>query len=146
MVHPDLSFLQSPSTKRPCSIQTASVPAEQTHKSAVRSHDNGYSPPLNSKEAPRRVYLSYYITASAHWPPLPTMPGILPMKVIKVGANAQSRIAQACDRCVQIKIERPGTSLITCADAEARRSAAMAYDHAALNAPMLGSNARRAIS
>jgi len=28
----------------------------------------------------------------------PIMPGILPMKVIKVGASAQSRIAQACDR------------------------------------------------
>ena len=27
-----------------------------------------------------------------------TMPGILPMKVIKVGSAAQSRIAQACDR------------------------------------------------
>ena len=26
------------------------------------------------------------------------MPGILPMKVIKVGNNAQTRIAQACDR------------------------------------------------
>lgn len=26
------------------------------------------------------------------------MPGILPMKVIKVGASAQARIAQACDR------------------------------------------------
>jgi hypothetical protein len=30
----------------------------------------------------------------------PNMPGILPMKVIKVGANAQTRIAQACDRLV----------------------------------------------
>jgi hypothetical protein len=29
-----------------------------------------------------------------------TMPGILPMKVIKVGSAAQSRIAQACDRYV----------------------------------------------
>jgi hypothetical protein len=28
------------------------------------------------------------------------MPGILPMKVIKVGSAAQSRIAQACDRYV----------------------------------------------
>jgi hypothetical protein len=26
------------------------------------------------------------------------MPGVIPMKVIKVGSNAQSRIAQACDR------------------------------------------------
>ena len=27
------------------------------------------------------------------------MPGILPMKVIKVGTSNQARIAQACDRC-----------------------------------------------
>lgn len=36
--------------------------------------------------------------AQRFWRPLPSMPGILPMKVIKVGANAQTRIAQACDR------------------------------------------------
>lgn len=36
------------------------------------------------------------------------MPGILPMKVIKVGANAQSRIAQACDRCRSKKIRCDG--------------------------------------
>ncbi|EMC99179.1 hypothetical protein BAUCODRAFT_120474 [Baudoinia panamericana UAMH 10762] len=36
------------------------------------------------------------------------MPGILPMKVIKVGANAQTRIAQACDRCRSKKIRCDG--------------------------------------
>ncbi|KAG8526786.1 uncharacterized protein KY384_008215 [Bacidia gigantensis] len=38
------------------------------------------------------------------------MPGILPMKVIKVGSNAQSRIAQACDRCRSKKIRCDGTT------------------------------------
>ncbi|EEA25624.1 DNA-binding transcription factor cat8 [Talaromyces marneffei ATCC 18224] len=36
------------------------------------------------------------------------MPGILPMKVIKMGSNAQSRIAQACDRCRSKKIRCDG--------------------------------------
>jgi hypothetical protein len=36
------------------------------------------------------------------------MPGILPMKVIKVGTAAQSRIAQACDRCRSKKIRCDG--------------------------------------
>ncbi|OQO06744.1 hypothetical protein B0A48_08532 [Cryoendolithus antarcticus] len=36
------------------------------------------------------------------------MPGILPMKVIKVGVNAQTRIAQACDRCRSKKIRCDG--------------------------------------
>jgi hypothetical protein len=36
------------------------------------------------------------------------MPGILPMKVIKVGSNSQSRIAQACDRCRSKKIRCDG--------------------------------------
>ena len=36
------------------------------------------------------------------------MPGILPMKVIKVGSNCQSRIAQACDRCRSKKIRCDG--------------------------------------
>lgn len=36
------------------------------------------------------------------------MPGILPMKVIRVGTNAQSRIAQACDRCRSKKIRCDG--------------------------------------
>ncbi|KKK13479.1 acetate regulatory DNA binding protein [Aspergillus rambellii] len=36
------------------------------------------------------------------------MPGILPMKVIKVGNSAQSRIAQACDRCRSKKIRCDG--------------------------------------
>ncbi|KJZ79674.1 hypothetical protein HIM_01143 [Hirsutella minnesotensis 3608] len=36
------------------------------------------------------------------------MPGILPMKVIKVGNSAQSRIAQACDRCRCKKIRCDG--------------------------------------
>ncbi|KAK3327528.1 fungal-specific transcription factor domain-containing protein [Cercophora scortea] len=37
------------------------------------------------------------------------MPGILPMKVIKVGNSSQSRIAQACDRCRSKKIRCDGT-------------------------------------
>ncbi|KAF2151075.1 hypothetical protein K461DRAFT_203436, partial [Myriangium duriaei CBS 260.36] len=36
------------------------------------------------------------------------MPGILPMKVIKMGANAHMRIAQACDRCRSKKIRCDG--------------------------------------
>ncbi|TQB72982.1 hypothetical protein MPDQ_006319 [Monascus purpureus] len=36
------------------------------------------------------------------------MPGILPMKVIKVGNGTQSRIAQACDRCRSKKIRCDG--------------------------------------
>ena len=36
------------------------------------------------------------------------MPGILPMKVIKVGSASQSRIAQACDRCRSKKIRCDG--------------------------------------
>lgn len=36
------------------------------------------------------------------------MPGILPMKVIKVGSSSQSRIAQACDRCRSKKIRCDG--------------------------------------
>ena len=36
------------------------------------------------------------------------MPGILPMKLIKVGTSAQSRIAQACDRCRSKKIRCDG--------------------------------------
>ncbi|KAK2764441.1 hypothetical protein FQN54_009135 [Arachnomyces sp. PD_36] len=36
------------------------------------------------------------------------MPGILPMKVIKVGNNSQSRVAQACDRCRSKKIRCDG--------------------------------------
>jgi hypothetical protein len=36
------------------------------------------------------------------------MPGILPMKVIKVGSSCQARIAQACDRCRSKKIRCDG--------------------------------------
>ncbi|KAF2424910.1 hypothetical protein EJ08DRAFT_652231 [Tothia fuscella] len=36
------------------------------------------------------------------------MPGILPMKVIKIGTQAQARIAQACDRCRSKKIRCDG--------------------------------------
>ncbi|EXJ83158.1 hypothetical protein A1O1_06777 [Capronia coronata CBS 617.96] len=36
------------------------------------------------------------------------MPGILPMKMIRVGSNAQNRIAQACDRCRSKKIRCDG--------------------------------------
>ena len=39
---------------------------------------------------------------------LDRMPGILPMKVIKVGSSSQSRIAQACDRCRSKKIRCDG--------------------------------------
>lgn len=39
-----------------------------------------------------------------------TMPGILPMKVIRVGTSAQSRIAQACDRCRSKKIRCDGVT------------------------------------
>lgn len=45
---------------------------------------------------------------SSHTPRPPKMPGILPMKVIKVGNSAQSRIAQACDRCRSKKIRCDG--------------------------------------
>ena len=38
------------------------------------------------------------------------MPGILPMKVIKVGSATQSRVAQACDRCRSKKIRCDGTT------------------------------------
>ena len=38
------------------------------------------------------------------------MPGILPMKVIKIGSNAQSRVAQACDRCRSKKIRCDGVT------------------------------------
>jgi hypothetical protein len=43
-------------------------------------------------------------------PRLFIMPGILPMKVIKVGSNSQSRIAQACDRCRSKKIRCDGAT------------------------------------
>lgn len=36
------------------------------------------------------------------------MPGILPMKMIRVGSSVQSRIAQACDRCRSKKIRCDG--------------------------------------
>ena len=36
------------------------------------------------------------------------MPGILPMKMIRVGSATQSRIAQACDRCRSKKIRCDG--------------------------------------
>ena len=36
------------------------------------------------------------------------MPGILPMKVIRVGTSTQNRIAQACDRCRSKKIRCDG--------------------------------------
>lgn len=38
------------------------------------------------------------------------MPGILPMRVIRVGTSAQSRIAQACDRCRSKKIRCDGVT------------------------------------
>src|SRR5271168_4987160 len=36
------------------------------------------------------------------------MPGIMPMKVIKVGNGSEDRIAQACDRCRSKKIRCDG--------------------------------------
>lgn len=46
---------------------------------------------------------------AAHAPHLSNMPGILPMKVIKVGGTGTtSRIAQACDRCRSKKIRCDG--------------------------------------
>ena len=39
---------------------------------------------------------------------LANMPGILPMKMIRVGSSASSRIAQACDRCRSKKIRCDG--------------------------------------
>jgi hypothetical protein len=36
------------------------------------------------------------------------MPGILPMKMIRVGSSTQNRIAQACDRCRSKKIRCDG--------------------------------------
>ncbi|MCJ1334873.1 hypothetical protein MMC09_000138 [Bachmanniomyces sp. S44760] len=45
------------------------------------------------------------------------MPGILPMKVIKVGTTTQSRIAQACDRCRSKKIRCDGVTP-TCSQCE----------------------------
>ncbi|KAI4728970.1 hypothetical protein E4T49_03201 [Aureobasidium sp. EXF-10728] len=54
------------------------------------------------------------------------MPGILPMKVIKVGTSAQSRIAQACDRCRSKKIRcdgiRPSCSQCTSVGFECKTS------------------------
>ncbi|KAI5256739.1 hypothetical protein E4T42_01365 [Aureobasidium subglaciale] len=54
------------------------------------------------------------------------MPGILPMKVIKVGSSAQSRIAQACDRCRSKKIRcdgiRPSCSQCTSVGFECKTS------------------------
>ncbi|KAI4098777.1 MAG: hypothetical protein LQ339_006277 [Xanthoria mediterranea] len=38
------------------------------------------------------------------------MPGILPMKVIRLGTSAQNRIAQACDRCRSKKIRCDGVT------------------------------------
>ncbi|THW68624.1 hypothetical protein D6D25_01297 [Aureobasidium pullulans] len=54
------------------------------------------------------------------------MPGILPMKVIKVGSSAQARIAQACDRCRSKKIRcdgiRPSCSQCTSVGFECKTS------------------------
>jgi hypothetical protein len=50
---------------------------------------------------------NYYTTNDAQRT-TPKMPGILPMKVIKVGSSCQSRIAQACDRCRSKKIRCDG--------------------------------------
>ncbi|KAH0364378.1 hypothetical protein KCU65_g6802, partial [Aureobasidium melanogenum] len=54
------------------------------------------------------------------------MPGILPMKVIKVGSSSQSRIAQACDRCRSKKIRcdgiRPSCSQCTSVGFECKTS------------------------
>ncbi len=75
-------------------------------RSQLRATPNS-SPSATSKH--RRltasVFISKYRTISEC---TATMPGILPMKVIKVGTSAQSRIAQACDRCRSKKIRCDG--------------------------------------
>lgn len=48
------------------------------------------------------------VTGQSYLESVNTMPGILPMKVIRIGSNAQSRIAQACDRCRSKKIRCDG--------------------------------------
>lgn len=59
------------------------APADHTYDTALT--------PLPSTDKQLCLPVSFTIA-------LAIMPGILPMKVIKVGSNAQTRIAQACDR------------------------------------------------
>lgn len=69
------------------------------------------------------------------------------MKVIKVGMNAQTRIAQACDRCVSIVfLALHSCILIINSDVEARKYDAMGSDRAAHNVRALASSARPATS
>ncbi len=72
------------------------------------------------------------------------MPGILPMKVIKVGTAAQSRIAQACDRCRSKKskfTERSDQGIANISQYDAMESG-----RAAASVPTLASSARQATS
>ncbi|KAG9610711.1 hypothetical protein KCV04_g17464, partial [Aureobasidium melanogenum] len=73
------------------------------------------------------------------------MPGILPMKVIKVGSSSQSRIAQACDRYVGRTRPLPRVLMLH-ADVEARRLDATEFDLVVRNVPALVSSARPATS
>jgi hypothetical protein len=70
------------------------VPASPAHEDTSSDQD------LSSKN--RNKHVTNNISQIA------TMPGILPMKVIKVGSSSQARIAQACDRCRSKKIKCDG--------------------------------------
>lgn len=68
------------------------------------------------------------------------------MKVIKVGTSAQSRIAQACDRCRSKKVRRTPTQVSDSGVNGHNRYAATAYGHAVHSVRMSASSARPAIS
>lgn len=68
------------------------------------------------------------------------------MKVIKVGTSAQSRIAQACDRCRSKKVRRKPTQVPDSGANGRNRYAAMAYGHVVHSARMSASSAKPAIS
>jgi len=56
------------------------------------------------------------------------MPGILPMKVIKVGANAQTRIAQAWYSRAASRLSAGLLTSYTATDAGPKRFAVMVFD------------------
>lgn len=68
------------------------------------------------------------------------------MKVIKVGTSAQSRIAQACDRCRSKKVRMTPTQVPDSGANGRNRYAVMAYGHVVHSAQMSASSARPAIS
>lgn len=82
-------------------------PSPLPHFVLLRIVISSYSP--NPAPGDRISYPQPF-PAAADVPACPaTMPGILPMKVIKVGGTgSQSRIAQACDRCRSKKIRCDG--------------------------------------